>query len=820
MTMDSEHHADLSAPLEPHLGIIAHPGSPIGTIENVDELEHFANEQEARFFHTHDIDVLITSATIRRQVLRMRPSKDAKRHKSLTALLDVLNHLAKTSGDPVIISETILLQREEVDNHPLGDPAHEDVRGNLASQLLAYFESTGLPDPLEESIDTFRQLLQQQEFGHPNRGMTCSNLATGLNARYALLGDVHDLDEALIYFQQSVDLHPSGHLNRGKSVNNIAVALATRFETKGNTSDLIQAIHYYREGISLCNPGSFDHISGSINLASALRQQADRTADIGALVEAVQILRAVLVSCPSTHPSHSRATAGLALSVAAHFEYTGDITFFHESISLLRDALTTLPRHHSDRQHRLTNLANALAKHAGLCGGPWDLHEALELHQEALGLCSINAPDRPGLLENCANTLDQFYDLQSTTQAINLYRESLRLRNEDDPARNRTLNNLGESLTSHFDLVAHAESLSEALRLQEESLLSSTPGHPDILVTHHLIARIFLKPSPLYSWKDTMKHLASANDLQGASAGKQLNLAVDSLQMVHRVLLEKHRDTKASPRYMTNALELHLQAIRFLPQVAHVGLDLSSRLDKLVRTDPLCRNGAMYAIALDRYATAIEILEEGKSFFWMQALRLRSRDLERLSVKERTELRDVFQMLEQDDRPQTNSRAHHHRVLIESWVEQRRWLDHRAKQMLKDIRSRPGFEFFLATPPFNELTSAVGGCTIIVLLSNELGSVALAIQGNGRAITRVDLPLLPLSVLQELAQNALSMFHLKSSKQSSNRLGMGKSLPRNAAVDSMESIVLGDIWRKIVHPIVIALSVQVISCSFCVVNSK
>ena len=72
-------------------------------------------------------------------------------------------------------------------------------------------------------------------------------------------------------------------------------------------------------------------------------------------------------------------------------------------------------------------------------------------------------------------------------------------------------------------------------------------------------------------------------------------------------------------------LEAYHIAIKFLPHLAMVGLDLQSHQQALTSgTDGLARDAAACAIHSGHYDQAVELLKSGCRVFWSQVLQLRS----------------------------------------------------------------------------------------------------------------------------------------------------------------------------------------------------
>jgi hypothetical protein len=109
----------------------------------------------------------------------------------------------------------------------------------------------------------------------------------------------------------------------------------------------------------------------------------------------------------------------------------------------------------------------------------------------------------------------------------------------------------------------------------------------------------------------------------------------------------------------------------------------------------------MRAVFLNQLTTAVEAYEEGKTVFWMQALRLRSNALDDLPAAERNKLRQLFEVLDQDDGVFTETPDN--RAVVEKHIEHRRQLSIQADCLIEEIRLRPRFDRFLKVSLFKML---------------------------------------------------------------------------------------------------------------------
>jgi hypothetical protein len=90
--------------------------------------------------------------------------------------------------------------------------------------------------------------------------------------------------------------------------------------------------------------------------------------------------------------------------------------------------------------------------------------------------------------------------------------------------------------------------------------------------------------------------------------------------------------TAAGVRRTREGADGYAQAVALLPEVAWHGLDRATREQQLTHWSGLAADAAACAIADDRLDLAVELLEQGRSVLWTQALTLRD-DVTRLAEK-------------------------------------------------------------------------------------------------------------------------------------------------------------------------------------------
>ncbi|KZP07428.1 hypothetical protein FIBSPDRAFT_965643 [Athelia psychrophila] len=135
---------------------------------------------------------------------------------------------------------------------------------------------------------------------------------------------------------------------------------------------------------------------------------------------------------------------------------------------------------------------------------------------------------------------------------------------------------------------------------------------------------------------------------------------------------------------------------------------------------------ATCAIWLGRFEEAVELLDMARSVFWQQASSVRSslQDLKAERPELAMELETVSKKLD------TSSFSGLSTSNNEPQLYERRLGDHRGlvlkrESLIKEIRSLPGFEFFLKPTPFNRLRDAAATGRVVIINISKLGTDVL-----------------------------------------------------------------------------------------------
>ena len=198
------------------------------------------------------------------------------------------------------------------------------------------------------------------------------------------------------------------------------------------------------------------------------------------------------------------------------------------------------------------------------------------------------------------------------------------------------------------------------------------------------------------------------------------------------------------------AAQGYAEAVKLLPIVAWHGLNRTTREEQLAQWDSLAVDAAACTVLDGRPEIACELLEQGRSILWSQALNLRT-DLGRL-MKEAPQLANRLEKVRAvldspiPDATGAASRTSHASTPDTEYprhqqdaVEVRRRMAREWDEILAEAQALDGFKHFLATAPYAELAAAAAGPIVMVNVSSYQCHALIANTGTQKPAA-VELP--------------------------------------------------------------------------------
>ncbi|RLP93748.1 CHAT domain-containing protein, partial [Micromonospora sp. CV4] len=625
------------------------------------------------------------------------------------------------------------------------------ARTGLASLLAERHESDGDPADLDAAIEAYRSAAgSRSAHGGPDPDELRRTLGGLLVTRYELRRRIDDITEAVRLLREGADAREPAR--RARRLAELAYALGRGYADLGGADALRAARDALTEAESLLPPDDPLRHQVLNNLGNTLRELSDLAGEPALLEPAAVALRAAVAAAPDAAalPTY-RSNLGLVLQ--SLFTSTQDLATLTEAIAVLAQVLETAPPGHPDRLPALHNYGSALNRRVELAvdgalptGGQAadDITAAAARDADAAVTALREAAE---LAEREAEPTEYLRTL-GTLALAHLLRHRLR----DDPA------GLNEAVRL-LQLLSDRQPLAGADRHRihtnlGNALLMRYRAHPDeadataMLVAHRAAVDALPAEHPartmcLSNLATALEAVATPAALAEATAALRAAAAVESApSLLRSAAASRYAEHAAAAGDLPAALDGYATAIELIDLVAWHGMDTDDQARLLGLFPGLASAAAAVAIAVDRPERAVELLEYGRGVLLtrahdagadLAALRAQSPRLADRLADLQTAL-DGFTALEATGPDGPSGRA-----------EQRYDLAMRRRELLAEIRARPGFADFLRPPSFATLArAAVDGPVVLVNVAVRRCDALVVADGR---VTVVPLPELTLAEL-------------------------------------------------------------------------
>ncbi|KAJ6538403.1 CHAT domain-containing protein, partial [Mycena sp. CBHHK59/15] len=566
---------------------------------------------------------------------------------------------------------------------------------------------------LEAALQNKQEALALTPEGHPDRAGRLQSLA-----RYQRLGDLTDLEAALQNKQEALALTPEGHPDRA----------GHRYQRLGDLTDLEAALQNDQEALALTPEGHpdraghrYQRLGDLTDLEAALqnKQEALALTPEGHPDRAGQHQEALALT-PEGHPDRAGRLQSLAVSFGQRYQRLGDLTDLEAALQNYQQALALTPEATQimldiseigrfDRsQAALQNDQEALALtpegHPDRAGpiseiGRFDRSQGCPAElSKALALTPEGHPDHAGRLQSLAVSFTDRYqrlgDLTDLEAALQNDQEALALTPEGHPDRAGCLQSLAVSFTDRYQRLGDLTDLEAALQNKQEALALTPEGHPD---------RAGRLQSLAVSFTDRYRRLGDLADLETIFSSYALSFigtTSDSVAswkaaLTWASLAQEHRPSDCPKAYSA--------AFDLLPDILWIGNSLLVHQDATRRIDITQTTSDAVTACIDHFnlPLAIELLEQGLATTFQQLLQLKTSGDALLPKGDADQLKLLSSELFSGNSKNPQGVAIKRNALI------------------KDIRTRPGFGYFLLPQPYKHLCQASQNGPIIILNSHN-----------------------------------------------------------------------------------------------------
>jgi tetratricopeptide (TPR) repeat protein len=751
----------------------------------------------------------------------------------------LLSH-GQWSEDQEALAEATGLLRAAYDRMPAEHTGHGMAGIFLAGVLRLRFVHMGDTALLTEAIEILRDLIAITADGQVNKARALTLLGMMLSLRFDRTGDLATLTETIDVLRQAADAAgPDSGVPAG-ALPELANALRARHSRLRDFADLNEAVAVAERAMALPQAGPAERSISSTSLAAALFTRSAETGDPGDLNAAVELCRAA-VHIPNWHAARAISLMTLGMALWLRFDRTGTVDDLNGAIDALFEAAASAPPGHTVRPVMLANLSNAFRARAGLLGSSADLDSAVDTGRSAVEAAPVDHPAAPLCLMNLGVALFiRSLETQTTGDldaAIAAASEAAARSTPGSPNRTEILVNLAGMLRDRGKRRSDADDLDRAVALSREAVALADGAQP-MFAMCLLSLSTKLRARYAHSGQDTdlaesMELARQAIDRFTAAGDPRLAFGWLTLGQLHQRKHAKSRSESdidaaiqayrtaaefpaAAPMLRTGAARLWAElalrrqdwaaateafgvTIAQLPQVAWHGVERDARERRLTLWDGLARDSAAAALAAGDPGRAVELLEQGRSVLWSQALQTRD-DLSMLRERDPA-LHDRLRAVAAKLATESTSDIPEAPVAIDPWsTRTRQDQDDRIKlaaqwdRLLAEARALPGLQHLLRIPPLATLRDGLPDGPVVLLNMEATRCDALIVRRD-QDVEHIPLPDLSQAEATQRAEEYLHALRVLENAAGPARTGARQTL--HATLEWLWDTVTGPVLTRL-----------------------
>ncbi|KZV76181.1 hypothetical protein PENSPDRAFT_623239 [Peniophora sp. CONT] len=794
-------------------------------------LANLAVSLTERYRRHDDLEDLERAISAEERALELTPEGHPDKPVRLANLAVSLGDRYKRHGELGDLARAISIKELALELTPEGHPDKPVRLASLAVSFWDRYRRHGELEDLERAISMEELALELTPEGHPDTPDRLANIVASLGERYRRHGEPEDLERAISGEERALELTPEGHPDKPVRLANLAVSLGDRYRRHGEVEDLERAISVKELALKLTPEGHSDKPVRLSSLAVSLGDRYQRHGELKDLEGAISTEELALELTPEGHPDKPVRLANLAVSLGDRYRRHGEFEYLERAISVKERALGLTPEGHPDKPVRLSSLAASLGDRYQRHGELEDLEGAISTEELALELTPEGHPDRPGRIANLAVSLVDRYRhrgaLSDLERAITFLQHVVELTPVGHPAKPVRLESLAVSLSDRYNHGGRLEDLEYANVLCERAVKLTPDGHPDKVLRLYLLG---LSARDLFQIHQSKSRFDTAIDYFMKAATQPLGDPSRRLGAAQECVSLLSRYTEFGSA--ESLLLAHSQIIQIFPEIVWLGHSIDGRFERSANLGSLV-NDAVYACIQTRPTSyqAIEWMETGRSLIWSQISSLRvpvEEELRDAHPKLALDLDAILLQLNrpgnivhpslvvQDPRHSAGLPLMAHsddamsisssEVTLEAPVAaaaSHRRLVIRYESLLKEIRGHAGFENFLRPPGIESMFPLIKQLDGPVIFINvHTSSCDALVLFPDCELKHVSLPSLTGSRVRNL--RAAWMQCLQSSEL---RIRGAVTLDKFnfSGRTTISGLILGRLWKWIVHPILQAL---------------
>ncbi|KAH6880965.1 CHAT domain-containing protein [Coprinopsis sp. MPI-PUGE-AT-0042] len=784
-----------------HLNISWKVEIPLDTnllIEDINTLNNSGVGLLRQYERTGDLETVTEAIAVLHRAVQLTPKGHANLPGNLSNLGTSFQHRFERAGDLADMAEAISAKHRAVQLTPEG---HADLPGflnNLGNSFRCRFERTGDLSDIAEAISAQHRAVQLTPEGHADLPARLSNIGNSFQGRFECTGDLSDIAEAISAQFRAVQLTPEGHANLPGFLNNLGNSFLCRFEHTGELSDIAEAISAKHRAVQL-TPEGHANLPGFLNnLGNSFQSRFEHTGDLSDIVEAISARHRAVQLTPEGHADLPGFLNNLGSSFRCRFEHTGDLSDIAEAISAKHRAVQLTPEGHADLPGFLNNLGNSFRCRFERTGDLSDIAEAISAKHRAVQLTPVGHANLPARLSNLGNSFQSLFertgDLSDIAEAISAQRRAVQLTPEGHANLPGCLSNLGNSFLRRFERTRDLSDIAEAISAQGRAVQLTPEGHANLPGFLTNLGNSFIcRFEHTHSGEDLVASISTYKSAATTSFGPPQN-RLKAARNWAQLLNQHHPDS-------IDTLHAFDTALTLIALIAGLEESVQGRYSQLQDISGIALEAASAAFSLGRADKALEWLEQGRCVVWSQLSNLRTPiDNLRLHNSQLAQsVADVSKQLETAG----SSRGQSHidlpmseKISLEDEAKAHLKLARQWDDLLKTVRSIPGFESFLLPLPCSSLLQHLppsGPVVIINVDKQRCDAIAL--------LAGLDKPLhIP---LPNFSLEKANRYQATTDEDASGR-GV-RCLKDKTMQSQVVREILRDLWHEVLSPILNAL---------------
>jgi CHAT domain-containing protein/tetratricopeptide (TPR) repeat protein len=598
----------------------------------------------------------------------------------------------------------------------------------VATILLDRFETGGDRDALRRARQLLSDVPDHTDFQYL--------LARTSAADFIVGGDLTDMDTAVRAATEAVRELPYD-ITWGHRMTTLAQALLLRHERNGDLADLEEVVRVSRAALDRVGPTTFLLTT----LGNALIKRFDALDSLTDLDDGIELAQTAVRTAPPGHPNRPLALAVLLFGLLRRLQRLREPRDATEAAGWAKAALAVAPTDGPLAALLFNMAAMAMIHHYDVTRERVDLDEAVRLSERSCAIGQAYERHRWALM-NHARVLWERYvaygNKSDASTAVDTARAAVAAIHPEDPYYPLT------HLSLAYYLLETGE-VTESLRYAAIALTGFSPGHPNRARVLAVQAMALLRR---HSQTGDASDLTAAADM--ARAATSSTAAAPEVRINGAALWHRAAVTALDNGMAARASET---AVGLLPLLAWRGLDRVTQEARLALRNGLTSEAATHAIAEGSPARAVELLEQGRSVLWAQAVQTRT-DLSvlRAVAPELADRLDRARSALSDSGPGLGSGlswpagsggpagsgwgpggSGGSAGPAESGADRRR-MAAEWDSLVAEVRRLPGFGSFLGVVPFEELSQAASA-PVVYVTTSRFGSYALVVTpGHVRSV--------------------------------------------------------------------------------------